>query len=283
MPLNTAHKIALVRIASGIVRAGRRLLGRGPELTASRRGLKWRLDLREGIDFSIYLLGTFEPLTVRCYERIVKPGDSVLDVGANIGAHTLRFAQLVGEQGRVVAVEPTRFAFLKLLANVALNPDLVPRIQALQRMLVADATETVAPAIYSSWPLVAAGPLHAEHRGRLMHTAGAGAATLDATIQELGMRRIDLIKLDVDGNELSVLRGARATLHRDEPDIVVELAPCVYKANPSEFDALLGLLWDAGYTLRRLLSGRELPRNPDAIRSLIPRAGSVNARATKRA
>ncbi len=282
-PLNTAHKIALVRIASGIARAGRRLLGRGPELTTSRRGLVWRLDLREGIDFSIYLLGTFEPLTVRCYERIVKPGDTVLDVGANIGAHTLRFAQLVGELGRVVAIEPTRFAFDKLLANAALNPALAPRIRPLQRMLVAEATQGVAPTVYSSWPLVESGPLHAEHRGRLMHTTGAGAATLDATIHELGLQRIDLIKLDVDGNELAVLRGAAATLARDEPDIVIELAPSLLSARPTDFDAMLGLLWDAGYRLRRLLSGRELPRKADAIRSLIPRAGSVNALATKRA
>jgi FkbM family methyltransferase len=272
-----------VRIASGIVRASRRLLGRGPELTTSRRGLRWRLDLREGIDFSIYLLGTFEPLTVRCYERVVKPGASVLDVGANIGAHTLRFAQLVGTTGRVVAVEPTRFAFDKLLANVALNPDLAPRIQALQRMLVAEPSEGLAPAIYSSWPLVESGPLHAEHRGRLMNTTGAAAATLDATIHELGIQHADLIKLDVDGNELAVLRGAATTLARDAPDIVIELAPSLLAARPEEFGVLLGLLWDAGYRLRRLLSGRELPRNAAAIRALIPHAGSINALATQRA
>lgn len=265
------------------MRAGRRLVGRGPELVTSRRGLVWRLDLREGIDFSIYLLGTFEPLTVRCYERIVKPGATVLDVGANIGAHTLRFAELVGAAGRVIAFEPTRFAFGKLLANVALNPGLAGRITPLQRMLVAESAEPVAPAIYSSWPLVESGPLHAEHRGRLMDTDGAGAATLDATVRELGIQRVDLIKLDVDGNELAVLRGAAATLARDSPDIVVELAPCLYTARPADFDDTLSQLWDSGYKLRRLLSGRELPKNADTIRSLIPRAGSVNALATKRA
>ena len=93
---------------------GRRLVGGGPELVTSRQGLTWQLDLREGIDLSIYLLGRFEPSTVRCYTRLVNPGDVVLDVGANIGAHTLPLARLVGEAGRVIAFELTRYAFLKL-------------------------------------------------------------------------------------------------------------------------------------------------------------------------
>ena len=61
--------------------------------------INWRLDLLEGID----LLGSFEPLTVRAYRGIVRPGDTVLDIGANVGAHTLPLAQLVGETCRVIA------------------------------------------------------------------------------------------------------------------------------------------------------------------------------------
>ena len=116
-----------------------------------------------------------------------------------------------------------------------------------------------------------------------METGGAVAATLDAAVEELGIQRVDLIKLDVDGHEPAVLRGAGATLARDAPDIVIELAPCLYTSQPAEFDAILDLLWTEGYELRRLLSGRVLPKDADAIRALIPSAGSINALATKRA
>ena len=86
-----------------------------------RGGLRWMLDLDEGIDFSIFLLGSFEPDAVRCFEKRIKPGDVVLDICANIGAHTLRLARLVGSSGRVLAFEPTIYAYAKLRSNLELK------------------------------------------------------------------------------------------------------------------------------------------------------------------
>jgi len=278
--LNTAQKVGLARVASKAVRLGRRLVGQGPEHVTSRHGIQWRLDLREGIDFSIFLLGSFEPGTVRCYERIVTTGDVVLDIGANIGAHTLPLARLVGASGRVIAFEPTRFAFGKLLENIKLNAYLAPRIVPLQTMLTAEPSTVVAPAIYSSWPLESTDGVHAEHRGRLMDTAGARAAILDSVLDELGVGRVEFIKLDVDGNEQAVITGAQQTLARHKPRILMELAPYVYAANPGEFDALLGLLSELGYHLRSVDDDRELPKSVDAVRAMIPRAGGINVLAS---
>ncbi len=97
-----------------------------------RRGVAWTLDLREGIDFSIWLLGAFELSTVRAYQRILRPGAIVLDIGANIGAHTLHLARAVGTEGKVWAIEPTDYAMGKLKTNIALNPELAPRIVGCQ-------------------------------------------------------------------------------------------------------------------------------------------------------
>src|SRR5688572_20988587 len=104
---STAQKVGLAKMASRVVLSCRKLLGRPAQAQFVRDGIRWQLDLREGIDFSIYLLGSFEPATVRAYRRIVKPGQTVLDIGANIGAHTLPLARLVGPGGRVIAFEPT--------------------------------------------------------------------------------------------------------------------------------------------------------------------------------
>lgn len=199
--LSTAQKIGLAKLVSRSVLLCRKAMGKPPEAEFRRSGIRWRLDLREGIDFSIYLLGSFEPSTVRAYRAIVKPGQIVLDIGANVGAHALPLAELVGERGRVIAFEPTAFAAQKLAANAALNPGLAARISLCQVMLVADGSQPLPAAVFSSWPLVAAQAVHEKHGGRLMHTTGARAAPLDAMVAELRLSRVDFIKLDVDGHE----------------------------------------------------------------------------------
>src|SRR2546423_1295891 len=120
--LKTSHKILIARLLNWIVTGARKLVGLGPQVTVIRQGVKWTLDLNEGIDFSIWLLGGFEPQTLRQYEKLVKPGSTVIDIGANVGAHTLPFARLVGKSGRVVAFEPTKWAIGKLKRNLELNP-----------------------------------------------------------------------------------------------------------------------------------------------------------------
>lgn len=197
--LSTAQKIGLAKLVSRSVLLCRKAMGKPPEAEFRRSGIRWRLDLREGIDFSIYLLGSFEPSTVRAYRAIVKPGQIVLDIGANVGAHTLPLAELVGERGS--AFEPTAFAAQKLAANAALNPRLAARISLCQVMLVADGSQPLPAAVFSSCALVAAQAVHEKHGGRLMHTTGARAAPLDAMVAELRLSRVDFIKLDVDGHE----------------------------------------------------------------------------------
>jgi len=92
------------------------MAGKNNCVTVRRRGLMWSLDLSEGIDFSIYLLGAFERSTTITLEKLVKPGDVVFDLGANIGAHTVVLAQLVGGAGQVLAFEPQRILWGKNLA-----------------------------------------------------------------------------------------------------------------------------------------------------------------------
>ena len=120
---------------------------------------------------------------MRRYRKLIKAGDTVLDIGANIGAHTIPLARLVGDTGMVVAFEPTKYAFTKLLRNAALNPGLAARITACQMMLVAGDADTLPDAIYSSWPLESSSDLHKAHHGRLMPTEGATVSTLDQQVR----------------------------------------------------------------------------------------------------
>src|SRR5665647_3509078 len=126
--LTTKQKVAIASAAQAIVMAARSFTGSGAFAKVTRRGLRWNLDLREGIDFSIWLFGAFEVGTVRAYEKLIKPGNIVLDIGANIGAHVLHLARAVGPQGKLYAFEPTDYAFDKLNKNIAENPELKSRI-----------------------------------------------------------------------------------------------------------------------------------------------------------
>ncbi len=274
------NKMFIARQLNRGLRLGRSLAGRGMQVTCRRQGLRWALDLDEGIDLSIYLLGSYEPKTLRAYRRILRSGAVVADIGANIGAHTLHFAHLVGATGRVHAFEPTGYACRKLRANLALNPALVPRVSVAQKFLVADAAARMPASIPSSWPVAGPEPddLHAGHLGRFESLAEATATTADDYFLKENLSRLDLVKLDVDGYEYAVLRGFQATLRRFRPPILIELAPYVYDgANAAEFDELVRLLADMGYRFSNANSGISISSNPADLRRKITPGGGINA------
>jgi len=200
----------------------------------------------------------------------------VLDIGANIGAHTLLFARRVGDRGRVVAFEPTAFAFGKLQRNLAINPSLSSRVIAVQAMLVADEGKHIAPAIYSSWPLVGAKGLHAVHRGQLQETLGARSIKLDIAVSEIGLTAVDHIKLDVDGNEPEVILGGMGILAQFHPIIYLELAPYLYRETPKRLEQMIADLLGLGYRFYFERNGHPLPTDVESIVRLAPSGGSIN-------
>jgi FkbM family methyltransferase len=280
--LSTRHKIHIGRVLAASVIQGRRLTGRGPLVLAKRDGIMWSLDLREGIDLAIYLLGGFEVRTLRVYRDHVRPGDVVLDIGANVGAHTLPLARLVGAGGRVLAFEPSDFAFAKLSRNIELNPDLAPAIDANQIMLSMTSADTLSKEVYASWPLDRSDNLHEEHAGRLTPTSGATVGAVDEFVAARGLTRIDFIKLDVDGNEDKVLAGSRKTLEQLAPKVMMELAPYVYAGHPTAFDNNLRLLWNAGYRLHDIARGIGLPEDVTKVRAAVPAGGGINILAVRK-
>ncbi len=273
--LSTATKIRIARMLYVLLHAVRRPFGGRDQVRARRSGVNWHLDLREGIDLTIFVLGAFERDTFRALEGLVLSGATVLDVGANIGAHTLHMARLVGEKGRVIAFEPTDFAIAKLVSNLQANPELAKRVELHQAFLVAKAGAPIDATVASSWPVDGTAADDAQMGSRAMKVSGAKAMTVDSVIAASGDPDIQLIKMDVDGHELEVLEGAQLLLERRRPIIVMELAPYVFHP-PGKFDQMVILLAGSGYIFRPLGSSRELPTDPAALRSLIPDGGSVN-------
>lgn len=274
--MKTKQKIALAGIAYRGVSLLRGLAGRSDHAVVDRGGIRWDLDLREGIDFSIYLFGSFEPRTVAFYSPRIRAGDVVFDIGANVGAHTLPFARCVGQSGRVHAFEPTEFGFGKLRKNLELNPGLSARVVCEQLFLVAKEGDSAAKDLCASWPLVADSTLHPEHGGRSVSTGGAGAETLDGYVDRKSIARVDWVKIDVDGYEFSVLRGAESTLRKFRPKLILEFAPYLATEIGEGFEPLVELLRSHGYRASAIPSGREIPLDAARIREQVPPGSSIN-------
>jgi FkbM family methyltransferase len=221
-------------------------------------------------------LGRFEPSTVAAFRRYVKPGATVLDIGANIGAQTLQLARLVGPQGRVLSFEPTAFAFAKLRRNLQLNPQIAGRVTALQYFLTGKDAKTLPGAVYSSWSLRPSPEAHDKHLGLAMATAGARSATLDAVLAEHSIEKVDLVKLDVDGFECDVLAGSSGMIRRSRPTFVMEILPYGLVEQGASLEQLLDFLIPFGYRLYNERTEALLPSDATALERMIGEGASWN-------
>jgi FkbM family methyltransferase len=158
----------------------------------------------------------------------VRRGDTVIDAGANIGTHSVALAQLVGKHGCVHAFEPLPFSFGLLEANVAENG--LPWVRC-HPTCVGAASGTVA------YPLVSA--RHVNNLGSVglyVKELWENCPTIERpiiSIDSMALRRIDFIKIDVEGHELEVLDGAMTTIAAKRPAIFVETVNAVSARNGS--------------------------------------------------
>ena len=209
MIIKTKIKLKIASIIFNLLKLFLPNLKQNSCLTTERRGIKWSLDLSEGVDLSIYVLGCFEEETAKALKRIISEDNYVLDIGANIGAHTLPIASMLGKKGKVLALEPTKFAFDKLKTNLALNKNLGHCVETYQIMLVEDCDFNHSKELYSSWPITKNKQLgsHVDHGGVLKSLDNCSIETLDGFCERIQLSKLDLIKLDVDGAETAVIRG----------------------------------------------------------------------------
>lgn len=159
----------------------------------------------------------FEPETRRFFEAYLRPGDTFLDIGANIGLYTLAAARRVGRHGRVHAFEPCSQTFERLTDNVQLN-DLrnVTCHQVALSFENARASLTLANGGFDAWNSLGK-PYMGETTGCEMVTT----VTLDSFAREHGLTsRNCALKIDVEGWENQVLTGAEQFLAQDDAPLL---------------------------------------------------------------
>ena len=181
---------------------------------------------------------TYEPDVWRSLMSDVRLGDVVADVGVYIGLYTVALAQRVGTTGRVVAFEPDPSNYMVARQHVVLN-GLSERVELIQTAVGAkDGQVGFSP--------------HAESGHVVASTNGSGVRFVECVTLDrvFAGRRLDILKIDVEGYEEMVLRGAQHLLSdpgRSPRALYIEVHPYAWPALGATSESLLALLTELGY------------------------------------
>ncbi|MDO4575650.1 MAG: FkbM family methyltransferase [Planctomycetia bacterium] len=214
-------------------------------LVKTRFGFQMYADLRQFIENRIAFFGIWEQGTTELFLKSVRPGEVVIDIGANVGYYTLLASQLVGPTGKVYAVEPASLTRERLLRNLKLNH--ITNVVVLP---------------YGSWDEEGETYLnfHTEERGRSSVIPGnAEEKTVREKILLKPLRdlippeeysRIRLIKMDVEGAEHRTLKGLLPILEANQPmTIFSEVIPDSLKALGGDADEYIQTLRSLGFAI----------------------------------
>lgn len=219
--------------------------------------------------------GSFEPGLTRLFSRLVRPGDRVVDVGANVGWYTLLAAGLVGESGHVTAFEPNPVIAERLSRSVAESRH-EGRVTVVAEALSDEAGVSVL-----------ARPRRVANFGNAFLFAEADEASYErhpvrlSRLDEAGIGRVDVVKIDCEGAEVLAMRGAAATLAAHRPLVMTEIfdaqlalvsrsSAAAYMAMMSEWSYSGYLIDDASGEVQRLPAWIALPDRDHANVLFVP-------------
>ena len=163
---------------------------------------------------SIHNYGEFSQSEVALFSQICKPNDTVIEVGANIGTHTQVFSKLVGDGGFVYAFEPQRIVFQTLCANMALNS--ITNVFAIHSALGKKNGFVHIPSIDYTKPY--------NYGGISVDNFESGEKVRLEKLDDYrdDIRRLALLKIDVEGMEEDVLKGAKQLILKYMPYMYIE-------------------------------------------------------------
>ncbi|HZR23142.1 MAG TPA: FkbM family methyltransferase [Vicinamibacterales bacterium] len=211
-------------------------------------GTQFQCDLDDALMRDAFFIGRYEPQETRVLQHLLHPGMTMLDVGANWGYFTLVGAFLVGQAGRVIAIEADPPAVATLRRNVERN-----RLAQVTVLGIAASDEPGELAFepYERHDRRRFGNFGVERVADGEETATAirvAARPLDDVLDEAGIDRVDVIKMDIEGGEAAGLRGLARRLASGRVDrIVLELHPAALHKLGTSMDAVIAMLRGFGY------------------------------------
>ena len=206
---------------------------------AGRNNINYELDLSDWVEWNIYFCNRVEPRE-KIY-ALAQTGDTVIDVGVNIGETLLNLANKVGGKGKVVGFEPALATFNKCRNNIALNPSL--KNIALHRLALGRKEEELFIQVKDE-----------RNRGESSLSESAvgekiKVTTLDLFAARENIPRVNLIKIDAEGFEMNVLLGAEQTILRFLPKLFIEVDDNLLKQQKYSAEELVRWLMQRGYKI----------------------------------
>lgn len=222
---------------------------------------------------AIYRAGCYEPATVTRFESVLDSGMTVFDVGANVGQYTLVASDCVGPGGEVHSFEPDPVTFewlernvrINALRGVRLNQSAVFEDTQPVKLFLAGIRDTGSNSIVGE-PWLESG-----------QSVMARCTTLDLYTKEHSVPRVDVIKIDVEGAELGVLRGAEKLLADHRPVMIIEFEESRQRMAGTSCAELSQHLRDRGYLLYRIGEKPDQALEPYVIGPNEPRSLNVLA------
>lgn len=203
-------------------------------LTKSKNGVLLYNKNDMYIGKSIEKYGEFSELESKLFQQICKDKDIVFEVGANIGAHTVNLSKFVGK-GFVFAFEPQRIVFQNLCANIALNS--ISNVFTFQEAVGDENGKILIPECDFS-KINNFGGINIEHS---KSGTPVNKIKLDNFVNKID--RLKLLKIDVEGMEIGVVKGAKELINKFKPIIYIENDRQQHSKN------LIELLWSLDYKM----------------------------------
>jgi FkbM family methyltransferase len=241
--LNNRLNLADIKFLSGLKRFGKRLMFK---VLASNEQILVKI---HGIPFYIhstpasiqeYILQPFEPYTTELFKRAVKPGAIVIDIGAQFGYYSLLAAKFAGPEGKVFAFEPVPSNFKILKKNIQMN-NYAHIIHPIQKA-IGNKQGKVTLFLYERSDSHGMFP-------NLQATVKEAICVECITIDELfGEQSVDVIKMDIEGNEPYALQGMKKTVSRSNNLVLfTELAPTFLRKGGTKPEDYLAQLEKFGF------------------------------------
>jgi len=217
-----------------------------------RSGILINADTSDFIQREVFIKSEFEPEVENVLRAFLRPGDTFVDVGANIGIFSLLAAQIVGPRGRVIAFEPVPITLEKLRANILLN-----NLQNITVVPVALSDETRRGFIHLDGENNSGASSFRKSRNS-RECVDVAIDTFDRYAEAHLATAPRLIKIDVEGAEVRVLRGMQQLLaSTDRPPIVLEVSEGSLLKLGSSKEELFEIASAHGYTTREISKHRK--------------------------
>jgi FkbM family methyltransferase len=191
-----------------------------PDVCVIRDGTIFTVKPGIPLGWHVIMFGSYEPELREVLRAVLRKGGVAVDGGANTGWHTMLMAILVGDEGRVLAIEPNPSVRQRLDEHRELN-----RLRQVEVLTCAlsNAEGRVAfdaPSVDDA----ASGDGHivGNSQPASPRLVEADARTLDAIVETRALTKVDLVKLDLEGSEWPALRGGERTIARFRPHVIFE-------------------------------------------------------------